>query len=167
MTTTPRRPRHRLTGRERLERSWYGRLLLALADLFTFTPRVKVPAWTRQWRDIPLPTRSALGWITAYSVVVPGALLLSDFPGKWWGAGLVFAIGALQLHLVLTGARMSVHAVKSLAQVLEREPVGGPVMCTAVAHCGCLHTFAWDEMAQAWNPVSVVQQPHCGQVVTV
>jgi hypothetical protein len=164
-TTTP--SRHRLTGRKRLERSWHGRLRLALADLFTFTSRVKVPAWANQWRDIPLPTRSALGWITAYAVVVPGALLLSDFSGKWWGAGLVFAVAVLQLHLVLTGARMSVHAVQQLAHVLQREPVGGPVVCTAVAHCGCLHTFAWDEVAQAWNPASVVQQPTCAQVVTI
>lgn len=165
--TTRTHTRHRLTLRKRLATKRYGKFVLALIDLFTYTPRVKVPEWSRQWRDIPVPTRSALGWITAYAIVVPGALLLSDFPGKWWGAGLAFAIAALQLHLVLTGARMSVHAVKSLALVLERAPVGGPVMCTAVAHCGCLHTFAWDEVAQAWNPVSVVQQPHCNQVVTV
>lgn len=163
--------RHRLTRRKRLTRTAAGRALLdiwgGLRGLFSFAAVIRVPRVLTGWRELPAPTRSGLGWIIACSVVLPAATAVSDLPGKWVGAGIMLAIFAVLFHLTLTGARMQQHALQSLTFVLERRPVGGPSLCTAVAHCGCLHTFAWDEVQEAWKPVSVVQSPECPQVVTV
>lgn len=46
---------------------------------------------------------------------------------------------------------------KRMMDRLAGQPGGAPLVADVGGHCGCVHRYAWDEVAQEWRQVTVVE----------
>lgn len=96
-----------------------------------------------------------------FDMVILTALLM---PLSWQVAVLWFGAVILDLYALLgthRRLRADLDAVeygkRQVMDAMAGQPGGAPIVMDAGAHCGCVHRFAWDDVAKEWRQVTVVE----------